>query len=89
MATCKRLLDLYRFPGFVPLSRIHGIFGDPGAVVITLRRRRKKRSAISAAKSIGPFTTSGPAASGTFPAATNASTSPTPYAGSSVGGVGA
>jgi hypothetical protein len=50
MATRKRLLDIYRFPGFVPQPKVRGIFGDPLAVVITLQRRRKKRSAGSAAK---------------------------------------
>lgn len=85
MANFKRLLDLYRFPGFVPLPRIQGIFGDPGAVVITLRRRRKKRSAISADRSLGPTTTSGPAAPGISPVATSASTWPTSCAESSVG----
>src|SRR5215472_11176488 len=41
MATFKLLQDLYRFPGFVPQTRIRGFFGDPHAVVITLQRRRK------------------------------------------------
>jgi hypothetical protein len=49
MAKLKRLLDIYRFPGFVPRPKVRGIFGDPLAVVITLQRRRKKRSAGSAA----------------------------------------
>ena len=71
----KRLLDIYRFPGFVPRPKLRGIFGDPGAVVITLRRRRKKRSAASADKPSAPSTTSGHAASATWPVATNASTS--------------
>ncbi len=42
MAIFKLLHDLYRFPGFVPLAQVRGLFGDPHAVVITLRRRRKK-----------------------------------------------
>ena len=29
MAKFKLLHDLYRFPGFVPLPRIRGVFGDP------------------------------------------------------------
>jgi hypothetical protein len=45
MAKIKKLQDVYRFPGFAPESKIRGIFGDPLAVVITLRRRRKKRFA--------------------------------------------
>ena len=43
MGKIKRLQDVYRFPGFVPLAQVRGVFGDPYAVVITLRRRRKKR----------------------------------------------
>jgi hypothetical protein len=42
MGKLKRLQDIYRFPGFVPKAEVRGIFGDPYAVVITLRRRRKK-----------------------------------------------
>lgn len=41
----KRLLDAYRFPGFRPLEKIRGLFGDPKARVITLVRRSKKPSA--------------------------------------------
>ena len=50
MAKFKLLHDLYRFPGFVPLPRVRGVFGDPWAVVITLQRRRKKRFVASAAR---------------------------------------
>ena len=59
MAIFKLLQDLYRFPGFVPLPIVHGIFGDPVAVVITLQRRRKKRSAACAAGCFAAITTSG------------------------------
>ena len=35
MAKIKRLLDIYRFPGFVPSSTLRGVFGDhrPGHLV--------------------------------------------------------
>ena len=89
MAKFKQLLDLYRFPGFVPLPRIRGVFGDLRAVVITLRRRRKKRSATSAVKRTGPTTTSGLGVPGISPVATSVSTLPILCAGSNVGGVGA
>ena len=65
MAKFKQLHDLYRFPGFVPQPKIRGIFGDPLAVVITLRRRRKKRFAAPVGTCIGPTTTSGRAVPGT------------------------
>lgn len=42
MAKLTRLLDIYRFPGFVPRPQVRGVFGDPLAVVISLQRRRKK-----------------------------------------------
>jgi hypothetical protein len=38
----KRLTDGYRFRGFTPDPIVHGVFGDPKAVVITLKRREKK-----------------------------------------------
>src|SRR5271163_3266143 len=60
MAKFKRLHDLYRFPGFIPRSHIRGIFGDPLAVVISLRRRQKKRHVGFAADRTAPTTTSGP-----------------------------
>jgi len=72
MAKLKRLLDIYRFPGFVPQLKLRGIFGDPLAVVITLRRCRKKRSVASVDKPFAPTTTSGHAASATSPVATSA-----------------
>ena len=45
--TLKGLRDAYRFPHFTPGERVHGLFGDPYAVVITLSRRQKKRSVAS------------------------------------------
>lgn len=44
-----RLPDTYRFPGFQPVALVRGIFGDPLARIVTLRRRRKKLSAAFAA----------------------------------------
>ena len=58
MAKYKLLQDLYRFPGFVPRATVRGIFGDPLAVVITLQRRRKKRSVAFAARLIALIMTS-------------------------------
>ena len=84
MAKHKRLLDIYRFPGFVPLAKVKGIFGDPLAVVITLQRRRKKRFVESADMPAAPITTSDHGASATWPVATSACTSFSPFAESSV-----
>jgi hypothetical protein len=50
MSTTRHFRDLYRFPGFEPVATLRGVFGDPMAVVATLRRRRKKRLAGDAAK---------------------------------------
>lgn len=44
----RRLKDEYRYPGFVPLTTVKGVFGDPRAVIISLRRCRKKRAAATA-----------------------------------------
>jgi hypothetical protein len=71
MAKFKVLADLYRFPGFVPVAHIHGIFGEPGAVLLTLRRRRKKRAVAFVDKPIAVITTNGRDASAMSPAATN------------------
>jgi hypothetical protein len=89
MAKRKRLLDIYRFPGFVPHPKVKGIFGDPLAVVITLQRRRKKRSVESADKPPTLTTTSDYAASATCPVATSVSTSLSRSAGCSAPGVAA
>ena len=76
MAKFKQLHDLYRFPGFVPQPHLRGIFGDPMAVVISLKRCRKKLSAASAAKPTSAITTSGVVAFAISPAATSTSISP-------------
>jgi len=41
----KRLTDSYRFPGFTPEPVVRGVFGDPYAVVVTLKRREKRLAA--------------------------------------------
>lgn len=81
MAHFKHLRDLYRFPGFAPLQRIRGVFGDPMAVVISLHRNRKKRFAASAARLTSAPTTNGTDRSGTSPQATDASISRSSFAG--------
>ena len=44
MPTKRRLIDAYRFDGFVPCEAITGVFGDPKARVIHFHRREKKLS---------------------------------------------
>lgn len=61
MKKSKRLSDAYKFVGFVPLSKIRGIFGEPLARVITLQRRGKKRSAAVVVEAFASFTTERPA----------------------------
>jgi len=53
----RRLLDEYRFPGFSPRAEIKGIFGDPKARVIRLKRTQKKRYAGVVERFIGVITT--------------------------------
>jgi len=89
MAKFKLLQDLYRFPGFVPLPRIRGVFGEPAAVLLTLLRRRKKLCAASVGRRTAVITTSGRGASATSPVATNASTSSSSFAASGARGAGA
>jgi hypothetical protein len=53
----RKLLDEYRFPGYRPMAKIKGIFGDPKARVITLRRTEKKQYAVVAEQHIEAITT--------------------------------
>jgi hypothetical protein len=87
MPTTRQLRDVYRFPGFKPLANIHGIFGDPMAVVVSLQRRRKKQSAGIVDKRRRPFTIKDHAAFVIFPVATSASISTSPFAACSARGV--
>jgi hypothetical protein len=57
MAKVTHLHDLYAFPGFVPAATVRGVFGDPYALVISLRRRRKKRAVVAVGPAIVPSTT--------------------------------
>lgn len=42
MTNPKTIKDLYSFPGFEALLTLQEVLEDPGARVITLRRRQKK-----------------------------------------------
>ena len=68
MRKTKRLWDAYRFPGFTPEHGVSGIFGDPKALVIKLRRRGKKRFAGPADGHTGRFTIARFVGCGIFPA---------------------
>ena len=46
----RRLIDTYRFKGYAPSEELVGIFGDPKARVIELRRKGKKRYVLYARK---------------------------------------
>ena len=66
----RRLWDTYSFPGFRPEQTVRGIFGDPSARVITLKRRSKKRLVVVAVTFIWGGTTARSGACAIFPAAT-------------------
>jgi hypothetical protein len=89
MGKLRRLQDVYRFPGFIPMAEVRGVFGDPWAVVITLRRRRKKRAAGCADGVAAPSTINGRDASAISPLATGGSTSNSRYDESTAPGVAA
>ena len=74
MRRTKHLTDTYTFPGFRPLRKLKGLFGDPCARIVVLRRRGKKQSAEPAARSTGPTTTIADVESVTCPAVATAST---------------
>ena len=44
MQNSHHLRDAYRFPGLEPSASVHGYPGDPKAIILALRRRRKKQS---------------------------------------------
>lgn len=57
MGKKRRLLDEYRFCGFSPRAEIKGIFGDPKARVIRLKRKQKKQFVGVVGEFIGVITT--------------------------------
>jgi hypothetical protein len=69
-----RLPDTYRFPGFCPEPIVRGLFGDPKARIVSLRRRRKKRPVALVASPFEAFTTASLDGSATCPVATRACT---------------
>ena len=83
----KRLIDGYRFKGYEPSENLTGIFGDPKARVIHLKRQEKKQSAHYAAPYTRVITIERHAKCATSPAETCASTSIWRCAVSSAGDV--
>jgi hypothetical protein len=86
MAKFKQLRDIYRFPRFSPRQKISGIFGDPRAVLIRLKRRGKKRSVEAAGRSIVLSTIEGSAGFEISPAGIRGFTWTWRFAGSFVAG---
>jgi len=74
MRKTKSLSDGYAFPGFRPLRRVKGRFGDRFARVVVLKRRGKKLAAEPAVRSVGPITTAGGEEFVTSPVGLSAST---------------
>jgi hypothetical protein len=56
MENPHHLRDAYRFPGLDPAASVHDCPGEVNAIVLPLRRRRKKRSVATADKPIPAFT---------------------------------
>jgi hypothetical protein len=52
MENPHHLRDTYRFPGLEPTASVHGYPGKLKAIILPLRRRRKKRSVATAGKRI-------------------------------------
>ena len=66
----KRLSDAYSFPGFQPQQQVVGIFGDPKARVIRLKRIEKKPVVQTVAGSTEAFMTAKCVGYETFPVET-------------------
>ena len=73
-AAKKSLLDAYQFNGFKTSSVVKGKFGDPNARVLSLSRRSKKVSALSAVSSTEVITIAKLSASAIFRVVTGAYT---------------
>jgi hypothetical protein len=56
MKTKRMFAELYSFPGFRAKAKFKGVFGDPHARIVDLRRVQKKRHALSAGGVRGAFT---------------------------------
>jgi hypothetical protein len=87
MSIPRQLRELYRFPGFEPSAGVHGVFGDSWAVVLTLRRRGKKRCAAVVGKCRPAATISDHAACAISPVVIDAFTSTSSFAASAAHGV--
>ena len=59
MKTGRSLRELFAFPGFVAAATLQGVFGDPKARIVSLRRRKKQRCARTAVIAAAIATTSG------------------------------
>jgi hypothetical protein len=58
MKTGRSLRELFSFPGFVAAATLKGVFGDPKARIVSLRRRKKRPFARIAAIAAAAATTS-------------------------------
>ena len=54
----RHLRDVYRFLGLVPSTSVRAHPADPDAIILPLRRRRKKRFAVRVDKCIAGSTIS-------------------------------
>jgi hypothetical protein len=63
----RRLWDAYAFPGFRPEPTVRGVFGDPQVRIVALRRRSKKRLAVTVVEGNAAGTTVGLGACGISP----------------------
>ena len=73
MSKYKRLTDAYQFPGFQPQLRVVGVFGDPKARVIRLKRVEKKHVVQTVVGSIEASMTTKSDVYGIFPVETQES----------------
>jgi hypothetical protein len=59
MKTGRCLRDLFAFPGFVATATLKGVFGDPKARIVRLRRQKKRQCVPIVAIAAAATTTSG------------------------------
>lgn len=85
MAKLAFLTDAYRFSGFRTLRRVHGVFRDRMACVVTLVRQGKKRRAEPVVDLVRVGTTEGRVESVTCRVGTEGSTWMLRFAGLTAG----
>ena len=56
MKQARTLRELFSFPGFYAMNRLEGVFGDPKARIVELKRQKKEQYAQDVGRAIAVIT---------------------------------